>query len=235
MENIFDVRGATISSSLGKRLDDCFLTVRPGDIVALSGPNGAGKTTLLRAMLGLIPLTSGTIFVHGRVMTPVSGAVLRRTVGYVPQVLEVNDRAPILSEEVVLMGMYGKKGLFHVPSEEDRRRCRALAALLGLVSLLAQPFGSLSGGEKKRVLIARALLPEPDVLLLDEVSAWLDPAARATVVSQVRALHRERALTVILVSHHADELTMVANRTVSMEQGRITGETVQESGGQGNL
>jgi manganese/iron transport system ATP-binding protein len=169
--------------------------VQPGQTVALIGPNGAGKSTLIKAVLGLVPLTGGSIEVLGR--SPVQARV---DVAYVTQVDALDPDFPVSVLSVVLMGLYRRIGWFRRPSREHRQRARAALATVGLEARAEDRFGALSGGQRQRVLLARALVAEPRLLLLDEPFNGVD------VVSQDRLLDalataRANGAAVVMSTH----------------------------------
>ncbi len=179
-------------------LENVNLEVRPGQFVAIIGPNGAGKTTLLRVILGLIRPQKGTVRVFGRPPWEMGDA--RQRIGYVPQVLTVDLKFPVTAGEVVLMGRYGRIGLFRRPSKADIAKAREVMAQVGVEHLWNKHFGHLSGGQRQRVLLARALVNDPDLLILDEPTTGVDVTATETVYSLLRHFH-DQGMTIIVVSH----------------------------------
>ena len=194
-------------------LERISFTVERGEFLALLGPNGAGKTTLLRGMLGLIPVQAGQItYGFDRLATPP---------GYVPQRDTLDPIFPLSVREVVLMGTYARL----VPLRPVGQRQRQLAAIclaqVGLAHVAEQPFWALSGGQKQRVLIARALAAEPEILLLDEPTAGIDPGAAATIMDLIARLNRERDLTVVLVSHHLRLVRSLVRSVIWIDEGKV--------------
>ncbi len=179
-------------------LEHVNLVVRPGQFVAIIGPNGAGKTTLLRVILGLIRPQTGTVRVFGK--EPWEMREERQRIGYVPQVLTVDLKFPVTAGEVVLMGRYGRIGLFRRPSREDVAKAKEAMARVGVDHLWDKHFGHLSGGQRQRVLLARALVNDPDLLILDEPTTGVDVTATETVYSLLRHFH-DAGMTIIVVSH----------------------------------
>lgn len=189
--------------------------VPEGTFTALIGPNGAGKTTILRLLLGLRHPRTGQIEVLGE--RPGSRG---HRIGYVPQKTGVPEDFPLTVEDVVLMGRYSRVGWGRRPSAEDRAAARRALDRVGLGGAVGRRFGELSGGQQRRALIARALAAEPRLLLLDEPTAGLDPAAQARFYDMCCTLQRTEGLTLLAASHdvevvgrHADTVLLV-DRTV---------------------
>ena len=195
-------------------LDRISFTVERGEFLALLGPNGAGKTTLLRGMLGLIPVQAGQItYGFDRRATPP---------GYVPQRDTLDPIFPLSVREVVLMGTYARRVPLRPISQRQRQLAATCLTHVGLAHLAEQPFWALSGGQKQRVLIARALAVEPELLLLDEPTAGIDPGAAAAIMALIARLNYERGLTVVLVSHHLRLVRSLVRSVIWVEEGRAT-------------
>ena len=189
------------------------LEIARGEFVALLGPNGAGKTTLFRGILGLIPLRAGRVtYGFDRAASPP---------GYVPQRETLDPIFPLTTFEVVLMGTYARIPPLRRVGREPRARAAARLAEVGLAAHAERPFWALSGGQKQRALIARALAAEPEVLLLDEPTAGVDPEAERAIMDLIARLNAERGLTVVLVSHHLRMVRGLAHAVVWVEDGRV--------------
>ncbi|NTU59324.1 MAG: ABC transporter ATP-binding protein [Chlorobiaceae bacterium] len=170
------------------------LSVYEGDFIAVLGPNGGGKTTLLKTILGLVKPTSGTVTVFGEPPGHATGRI-----GYVPQSMFFDREFPISAWDVVLMGRLSRKKLMQRYNSADRRKVAEALEITGLSDLGSRRIGALSGGELQRVLIARALAADPDLLLLDEPTASVDPEMKTTIYDLLDRL-RERH-TIMLVTH----------------------------------
>jgi len=196
-----------------------FVVVR-GEFAALLGPNGAGKTTLFRGILGLIPPLAGRIdYGFNRRETPP---------GYVPQKESLDPIFPLTAYEVVLMGAAARVPPLWPIGRERRRLAAECLARVGLSDAAEEPFWTLSGGQKQRVLIARALAVEPQLLLLDEPTAGVDPGAEAAIVDVITRLNRDRGLTVLIVSHHLRLVREVVGSVIWVEDGSATKGTTAE-------
>jgi zinc transport system ATP-binding protein len=187
-------------------LEAISLEVERPSFVALIGPNGGGKTTLLRVMLGLVRSDRGTVRVLGR-----SAREARSRVGYVPQNPAVDSHFPISVQDVVLMGRLAGGRLVRVFSAADRAAADRAIERVGLSRLRKREIGGLSGGEFRRALIARALAVEPEILLLDEPDAHLDPTAARAVHDLLADLGRR--MPVLFVSH---DLSVISPRVTGI-------------------
>jgi len=195
-------------------LEHISFAIERGEFLALLGPNGAGKTTLLRGMLGLIPVLAGRItYGFDRSTSPP---------GYVPQRDTLDPIFPITVREVVLMGTYARLAPLRPIGRQQRQLAAACLAQVGLASLADRPFWALSGGQKQRVLIARGLAVEPNILLLDEPTAGVDPGAAAAIMDLIAQLNRDRGLTVVLVSHHLRLVRSLVRSVLWIEDGRVS-------------
>jgi ABC-type cobalamin/Fe3+-siderophores transport system ATPase subunit len=219
---VVSLRGVAVSYREHIALRDVTLDIGRGDFCGVIGPNGAGKTTLLTIINGLGRIISGTVSILGEPATGASFTRLRRRIGYVAQQERVDPRVPISCLEAVLIGRCGRAGLLRRLNREDRERARAMMELTRTSHLAARPVGHLSGGEARKIALARALVQEPEVLLLDEPTSNLDPrAVRELGELVVDAYHRFN-LTVVMVTHQLDHLPPVANRTIMVRNGRVT-------------
>jgi len=212
-------------------LEDVSFSIAAGQTVCLVGPNGGGKTTLLKLIAGLLKPDRGRVEVFG---TAPRRVCLR--IGYMPQHLRFDPLFPVTALDIVLMGRLGAGGLrgrLGWYSPEDRRAaCEALATA-GMLDRAQVPFAELSGGERQRVLIARALCVQPELLLLDEPTANVDPRFEAQLFDIVRQL--EGRMTVVLVSHDlgvvstwVQTVVCVNRRVVVHPTAELTGELLQE-------
>lgn len=180
---------------------------------ALIGPNGAGKTTLLRLLLGLRRPRAGRIRVFGQ---PAGSRELR--LGYVPQKTGVPEGFPLSAVEVVVMGRYPRVGWGRRAGPADHEAARTALARVQLGGVADRQFGELSGGQQRRALIARALVAEPRLLLLDEPTAGLDPGAQARFYDLCCTLQRRDGLTLIAASHDIEVVARHADRVLLIDR-----------------
>jgi iron complex transport system ATP-binding protein len=200
------------------------LNIADGQFVNLIGTNGAGKTTLLCVCCGLIKPDTGTVKFAGVDLTSRSGwqkVSLRKRIGYVPQSAEYNAELPFTVREVVSMGRTSAKKMCSPLDREDYKIVDSWLEALGLAERKNQTFRSLSGGERQKALIARAMAQQPAVLMLDEPGANLDFNWKHRIVGVVEQLHKRISITVLLVSHDADMLPADADRTILLHNGQI--------------
>jgi len=166
-----------------------------GKLIGIVGPNGAGKSTLIKAIMGLVPVSSGWIKIFGQ---PFKKAL--RRVGYVPQRESVDWDFPVNVMDVVLMGRYGRVGLVKRPSKEDREIARASLDKVQMLPFANRQISNLSGGQQQRVFLARALAQESDLYFMDEPFSGVDAATESAIITLLHEL-RERGKTMLVVHH----------------------------------
>ena len=202
--------------SNGLVLEEVDLAIPPGTLVGVIGPNGSGKSTLLKAILGLAPVSTGTVLLDGR---PVSEQ--RDRLAYVPQREAVDWSFPVSAEQVVMMGRYPRVGWLRLPGARDRAAVRDALERVALADLGSAQIGALSGGQQQRVFIARALVQEASVLLLDEPMTGVDQTTEQLIVDLLREL-RDAGTTILHATHDlesaaeiSDQLCFVNRRVVA--------------------
>jgi ABC-type cobalamin/Fe3+-siderophores transport system ATPase subunit len=216
-----DIQNAVVSYREDIALRGVSLKVQRGEFIGIIGPNGAGKTTLLTVVNGMGKLLNGKVCVLGRTIAPGNGHSLRKRVGYVAQVQNIDPRMPMSVREVAMTGRYGRLGLFHRPDKHDWEIVDIALALVGSAHLSRRPIGHLSGGEQQRVAIARCLAQEPEIFLLDEPTAALDWKAKTDILELVRRIHDLKGLTTLFVTHDLGALPIACDRVVLMKDGLV--------------
>jgi zinc/manganese transport system ATP-binding protein len=217
-----------IGVRLGGReiLREVSFDIRPGEFTGLIGPNGAGKTTLIRVILGLQPVTSGSVLIDGQ-----PRAARGSSIGYVPQKLAIEPDMPLRVRDVVSLGLDGYKLGIRLPSRARRERVNEMLAAVGAQGYANARVGELSGGEQQRVMIAHALISKPRLLLLDEPLANLDISSEQGIVSLLTRLARAEGIAVLLSAHDMNPLMPAMDRIVYVAAGRVavgsTDEVVQ--------
>ena len=188
---------AAVTAGYGRRtaLSDVSLTVAPGSLLAVIGPNGAGKSTFLKLIAGLMRPTSGQVAVLGG--PPGSAA---KSVAYLPQAEAVDWEFPVIVREVVMMGRYARLGFRHQPGAEDRERVAAALETVGMAAAGARQIGALSGGQRRRVFLARAIAADPALYLLDEPVTGVDARTQEDLMDVLEAAARS-GKTVIATTH----------------------------------
>ncbi len=208
-------------------LDIDTLKIKAGEFINLIGPNGAGKTTLMQVLCGLIRPERGQVWMNDVELTRRGGwgrSELRRQIGYIPQAAEYNAQLPFTVLEVAVMGRIGARGLFRRLNRDDYDLAEGWLERLGLADRRRQTFRSLSGGERQKVLIARAMAQDPAVLMLDEPTSNLDWNWKQQIVDTICDLHARWQLTIVLISHEMTGLPFEAGRTILLHEGRIAVE-----------
>jgi len=218
---VIDIESAVVSYREDVALRGVSLKVQPGDFVGIIGPNGAGKTTILTIINGMGKLLHGSVRVLGHYLTPGNGHSLRKRVGYVPQVHNIDPRMPMSVREVVMIGRYGILGFLRRPNGHDWKIVDDMLELVGMTHLAQRPIGHLSGGEQQRVAIARCLVQEPEIFLLDEPTASLDWRAKTDILELVKLIHNSRKLTTLFVTHDLSSLPIACDRVILMKDGLI--------------
>ncbi|WP_053955691.1 metal ABC transporter ATP-binding protein [Inediibacterium massiliense] len=193
-------------------LSDICLSVKEKDFLAIIGPNGGGKSTLLKTILGLLKPTSGKIMLYGKRIQENLGMI-----GYVPQFTKFNKKFPISVEEVVHLGfLKNKNHPFIKLKEVNKKKAEDIMKELNIFELRDRQIGQLSGGQLQRVLIARALVVEPKLLLLDEPTASLDANAKTQIHEILQRLNKE--MTIVMVTHDMSAVSTYVKNIACLNQ-----------------
>ncbi|WP_419878207.1 metal ABC transporter ATP-binding protein [Brevibacillus centrosporus] len=197
-------------------LDQVAFTLERGDFVGIVGPNGSGKSTLMKLILGLLSPTKGTVELFGQ---PLSKFRDWSRIGYVAQqVAHGAGGFPATVREVVASGLVAKVGLFRRLKAHHQEKVRDAVERVGLTAKLDQRIGSLSGGQLQRVFIARALVAEPELLILDEPTVGVDQESIEQFYSLLRSLKEENGLTMMIVSHDVGVMTQWVNKVACVQK-----------------
>jgi len=195
-------------------LHNANFNIPPGSITGLVGVNGAGKSTLFKAIMGFAPISSGKIRILG---LPVKEALSQNIISYVPQSEEVDWDFPILVEDVVLMGRYGKMGFFRTPKRADRDAVTNALIRVNMADYRKRQIGELSGGQRKRVFLARALAQDGKVILLDEPFTGIDVKTEETIITLLREM-RDEGRVVVVSTHNLGSVPEFCDHTVLVKQ-----------------
>ncbi|MBB5831316.1 metal ABC transporter ATP-binding protein [Brachybacterium aquaticum] len=211
---VVDVRGAVVALGGQRILHGVDLRIEPGEMVALLGANGSGKSTLLRAVVGVLPLEEGSARLFGR---PVAQGAAHDRLGYVPQDSAEGGSIPATARETVAAGLLGSRSWW--PSTRDPRVTRALEAV-GMADLAGRPITRMSGGQRRRVMIARALVREPELLVLDEPFSGVDVPTQELIAGLFRELSA-KGTTILVVLHETGPLGGDIRRAVVLDHGHV--------------
>jgi manganese/iron transport system ATP-binding protein len=226
------VRSATVTYRNGhSALIDASFAVPTGTITGLVGMNGSGKSTLFKAIMGFVPVTGGAISVLGQ---SVRSALKQNLVAYVPQSEDIDWNFPVLVEDAVMMGRYGRMNWLRTARREDREAVDVALERVGMSGYRKRQIGELSGGQKKRVFLARALAQDGRVILLDEPFTGVDVKTEDAIIELLRALRAEGR--VMLVStHNLGSVPEFCDRAVLLNQTVLAAGLTEEVFTQGNL
>jgi len=196
MQPLVELNDVTFGYGAEPVLEDICLHLHPGQFAAVVGPSGAGKTSLLKLILGTLQPTQGQVCIHGEALNGQPAPCL----GYVPQLETVDWRFPVTVEQVVLMGRVRRADIWPWPSREDKERVQAVLEQLGVADLAGRHIRDLSGGQQQRVFLARALIAEPDLLVLDEPTTGVDVRTAENVMHMLAHLN-QRGMTILVSTH----------------------------------
>lgn len=226
MASVYEVKDLTFKYPGYERkiLDRASLVLKKGEIMCILGPNGAGKTTLLSCMAGLLSPESGDIELCGKSIRKMSEKEIASVVGYVPQI-----HTPAFDYRVidfVLMGMAPKTGLFGRPGREEETMCMEVLDSMGLADMAEKSYLDISGGERQQLLIARAIVHKPEVVLFDEPTAHLDYGNQHRVLSRIKKMASE-GYSVVITTHNPDHALLLGDKAaiVSRDGSIIQGES----------
>jgi len=213
MNKLIEIQNLTVGyENKPNVLKEVSLTIYDDDFLGIIGPNGGGKTTLLKTVLGLITPSAGTVrFFDGE------RRVASLNIGYLPQINQIDRKFPISVSEVILSGLTLRKQLFMRYSAEDKLRVREVAERLGINELLPRAIGELSGGQLQRVLLGRAIVDNPKLIILDEPSTYVDKLFETNFYKLLGDINRE--IAIMLVSHDVGTIISLVKNIACVNQG----------------
>ena len=221
--NVIELDHATIAIGGRDILVDTSFAIARGEFIGVLGPNGAGKTTLIRAILGLLPPRAGSLRVFGR--APRRGDP---QIGYLPQVRTVVPDLRVRGFDFIASSVHGERWGLPSLTGPDRRMIERTLAAIGAADLAGRPLSDMSGGERQRLLLAQALLGDPQLLLLDEPLISLDYRYQEAVIDLVRRFARDRNITVLFSAHELNQLIGTLDRVLYLGNGHAALGTVAE-------
>jgi len=221
--NVIELDRVTLRLGGRSILADTSFAIRRGEFIGVLGPNGAGKTTLMRAILGLLPLSAGSLRVFGR--APLRG---NPDIGYLPQVRTVLPDVRVRGFDFIASSVHGERWGLPSLTRADRIMIDKTLEAAGARDLAERPLSEMSGGERQRLLLAQALLGKPQLLLLDEPLISLDYRYQEAVIDLVRRFARERNVTVLFSAHELNQLIGTLDRVLYLGNGHAALGTVAE-------
>ncbi|MBA4602076.1 metal ABC transporter ATP-binding protein [Thermoactinomyces mirandus] len=214
-EPVVEIKNLSYTYDQQKVLDGINLTVNQGEFLGIVGPNGSGKSTLVKCILGFLKPQQGSISVFGKPVGKQDGS----RIGYVSQKANsFNSGFPATVKEVVASGLYGKLGLFRRMTKKHMEQVERAIAQVGLTSYKDHNIGKLSGGQQQRAFIARALVADPDLLVLDEPTVGIDAKTTEQFYGLLRRLHQEEGLTLIMVTHDIGAVSSVVDQVACLNR-----------------
>jgi len=208
-------------------VQDVCLAARKGEVLGLIGPNGAGKTTLLRAMARLLRPRSGSVLLDGQDVWAIPSRDVAQRLAMAPQM--ESGSPPVTVEQAVMLGRAPHRGWFLPLAASDHEAVDRALARTGLLDLRQRLIANLSGGEQRRVVLARALAQEPDLLLLDEPTAYLDLRYQTETLELVRDLAHRDGMTIVITLHDLNQAALCADRLALLAEGRLLGVGTPEA------
>ncbi len=216
MDPIIGVQNVRVRYGATEALQDISCTIERGDFVGLVGPNGGGKTTLAKTLLGLVPVYSGAVSLFGR---PIHIFNNFKKIGYLPQKhTGINSLFPVSVEEVVFLGLLSGKKWPKKIRQDDTRIVHAMLENIGIADVKDKLISELSGGQQQKVLLARALVSEPELLVLDEPSTALDPNSREQFFALLKEMHHTKHTTILLITHDTGYIGEYATKLLYIDR-----------------
>ncbi|WP_048102480.1 ABC transporter ATP-binding protein [Methanosarcina barkeri] len=218
MELMLEVKSLAFSYGNGPVFENVSFSLKKGEIMCILGPNGAGKSTLIKCIAGILQPAAGSVFIQGKDTASLGVRGIARHIGYVPQQNEVVFPFTVL--DFVVMGRAPHLSMFASPGAEDIKLAKESLAMVGISDLAERPVANLSGGQSQMVLIARALVQKPALLLLDEPTSHLDFGNQVLVLETVQKL-ASLGMSIIMNTHMPDHAFLLGDRAAALSEGRL--------------
>lgn len=213
--SIIETKNIRVLYDQSEAIKNISFEIQKGDFIGLAGPNGGGKTTLMKAILGLIPIENGEIKILGQDIKKFDDW---GKIGYLPQKSPtINNLFPARVKEIVFLGLLSKKNYFKKILKEDKKSINKILEELKIKDLENKMFSELSGGQQQKVLLARALVSHPEILIFDEPSTALDPMSRESFFKLVEKINKEKGITIILITHDTGYIGTYANKLLYLD------------------
>lgn len=215
MDPLISLKDVSVRYQNVNALSNIDLDIFGGEYIGIFGPNGSGKTTLLKTILGLVKPATGKVELFGEK----NSKKLRSNISYVPQNPSVDKSFPATVVEIVEMGLYGKIGFLKPLKDKDRHQAEEALHNVHMGLYRNRPIGHLSGGELQKVMVARALVSNPKIILLDEPTSSLDFVMTKDLMELLSELHQKYKITIVVIHHHIDLLLPYCSRVLLLNRG----------------
>ncbi|HUT81201.1 MAG TPA: ABC transporter ATP-binding protein [Candidatus Bathyarchaeia archaeon] len=212
------IRDFAVAYQSNVALFDINLDVYRNDFFGICGPNGSGKSTLLKSIVGSVKSFRGNLRVFGKDMSKGHISYLKSKIGYLPQIDQIDRNFPALVKDVVGMGLYSQVGFFKSLSKNEDEKVFNALKLVGMENMIQRPIGHLSGGQQQKVRIARALVNNPDILLIDEPFSALDFKIAKNIADLIAEIHEKTNLTIVMISHSLSLIKEHCNKVICLDK-----------------
>lgn len=216
MSKVIEAQNVSVNYGKSEPIKGVSFNIQSGDFIGLIGPNGAGKTTLIKAMLGLLPIAKGKILLYGKSLKQFTDW---HKIDYLPQNIKtINPLFPATIEEVVFLGLLSSKKTHRHFTASDRARVKEVLIDMEIADLKNRTISELSGGQQQKVLIARALVSQPEILVLDEPTTALDSRSREDFMRLIKNLNKKNGITIIVITHDTNLICQHVSKLMYLDR-----------------